>query len=377
MNVFSGKKTSTLPILIIIKKKNFIFYAIIFLIFCLVIPYFLYKDDVTLDLNDENLIYVEVSELDDEENVDNTNSDNLIKWLDFEIPSEVMGQALEYDMKSHSTDNPVDWIELISYCAAKNWGEIPKGKKSEYIDDVMKKIQEGQSFSDITGKLKNYSYFHERYRAVLGGLVGYYEVEEEDENNPGNIIKVKKYGLKAFSPIAKGFFFSHYDDFGVSRSYGYKRKHLGNDLMGSVGTPIVAIESGYIEAIGWNQYGGWRIGIRSFDKKRYYYYAHLRKDHPFNKSLKEGSIVQAGDVIGYLGMTGYSSKENVNNITTPHLHFGLQIIFDESQKEGYNEIWVDVYDLINFLQKNKMPVYKDPDTKEYNRTLKITDIQEE
>ncbi len=47
--------------------------------------------------------------------------------------------------------------------------------------------------------------------------------------------------------------------------------------MGSIGTPIIAVESGTIEALGWNQYGGWRIGIRSFDKKRYYYYAHLRK----------------------------------------------------------------------------------------------------
>ena len=51
--------------------------------------------------------------------------------------------------------------------------------------------------------------------------------------------------------------------------------------MGSIGTPIIAVESGIIEQLGWNQYGGWRIGIRSFDGKRYYYYAHLRKDHPY------------------------------------------------------------------------------------------------
>ena len=31
------------------------------------------------------------------------------------------------------------------------------------------------------------------------------------------------YGLKAFSPVAKGFDYSHYDDFGSSRSYGYSR----------------------------------------------------------------------------------------------------------------------------------------------------------
>ena len=82
-----------------------------------------------------------------------------------------------------------------------------------------------------------------------------------------------KYGLKAFHPLAKNFPYSHYDDFGVSRSYGYRRQHLGHDMMGQTGTPVVAVESGYVEAIGWNQYGGWRLGIRSFDKKRYYYYA--------------------------------------------------------------------------------------------------------
>ena len=83
-----------------------------------------------------------------------------------------------------------------------------------------------------------------------------------------------------------------------------------------IGTPIIAVESGYVEAIGWNQYGGWRIGIRSFDGKRYYYYAHLRQNYPYREQLKEGDVVTAGDVIGYMGHTGYSTKENVNNINT-------------------------------------------------------------
>ena len=59
----------------------------------------------------------------------------------------------------------------------------------------------------------------------------------------------------------------------------------------------------------------------------------------------------AGDVIGYLGMTGYSSHENVNNINIPHLHFGLQLIFNEVQKEGTNQIWIDVYQIIEFLHR--------------------------
>ena len=181
----------------------------------------------------------------------------------------------------------------------------------------------------------------------------------------------KRYGLKAFSPIAADFPYTDYDDFGASRSYGYARPHLGHDMMGQIGTPIIAAESGYVEALGWNQYGGWRIGIRSFDKKRYYYYAHLRQNYPYAENLKEGDIVSAGDVIGYMGHTGYSAKENVNNIETVHLHFGLELVFDESQKESNNEIWINCYELTKFLSRNRSKVYKVEGTKEWKRVTEI------
>ena len=181
------------------------------------------------------------------------------------------------------------------------------------------------------------------------------------------------YGLKAYSPIAKGFEYSHYDDFGAGRSYGYKRQHLGHDMMGQVGTPIIAVESGYVEAIGWNQYGGWRIGIRSFDKKRYYYYAHLRQNYPYAEDLKEGSVVTAGDVIGYMGHTGYSTTENTNNIKVTHLHWGMELVFDESQKESDHEIWINVYPLTMFLSKHQSESAKVEGTKEWKRVSDIRD----
>lgn len=57
-------------------------------------------------------------------------------------------------------------------------------------------------------------------------------------------------------------------------------------------------------------------------------------------------------------MTGYSSKENTNNINVPHLHFGMQIIFDQSQKDGWNQIWIDMYEITEFLQSYKAQVIK-------------------
>jgi len=86
--------------------------------------------------------------------------------------------------------------------------------------------------------MKYYEYYREAYGAVLDGMVGEYDVETVSET--GEKSQEKKYGLKAYFPIAKGFEYTHYDDFGSGRSYGYKRKHLGRDMMGQTGTPVVA-----------------------------------------------------------------------------------------------------------------------------------------
>ncbi len=313
----------------------------------------------------------------------NNEKNNFIKWVDFNVTCAALEDTSKLDIQSHLSSDPnisnqtdqnsntsnnnnikYNWIELLAYLACKNGGNFKNYKKSD-LDSLVEKLQNGQTMSDLTSNLKYYDYYYESYSAVLSGFIGEYK---ESTNNEKKL--VDKYGLKVFLPIAKGYGFSHYDDFGNSRSYGFKRTHLGNDLMGSIGTPIIAVESGKIEHIGWNQYGGWRIGIRSFDGKRYYYYAHLRKNHPYAENIQEGTIVKAGDVIGYLGMTGYSIKENVNNINVPHLHFGMQLIFDESQVDSPNEIWIDVYQIIEFLKKNRSAVYmSNKESKDYTRKI--------
>ncbi|MFA9422137.1 MAG: M23 family metallopeptidase [Sedimentibacter sp.] len=295
---------------------------------------------------------------------------SFIKWVDFSVSYEAMDKALKADVSSIDDEVKLNWIELLSYLGARYGGNFAL-YKSKDMDTIINKLKCGESIESLTKDLKYYNYYFQAYTAVLGGFVGPYEIQIDDVNNKGKKIWVQKYGIKAFCPIAGGYYYNHYDDFGNSRSYGFARVHLGNDLMGSVGTPIVAVETGRIEALGWNQYGGWRIGIRSLDNKRYYYYAHLKKDHPYVKSLKEGDIVYAGDVIGYLGMTGYSTKENVNNIKTPHLHFGMQLVFDESQKETLAEIWIDVYKIVNLLNNNRSSVSYNSETNEFSRIYNI------
>lgn len=274
-----------------------------------------------------------------------------IRWVDFDIPYESLKYALDQDILTAQQEKHISWIDALALAACRTGGKCGIASVKKAVADLKK----DKSPEELLGQnSKYYSYYHEAYTAVLGGLVGSYAIEKDGQWVPA-------YGLKAFSPIAAGYGYSHCDDFGVARSFGFRRKHLGNDLMGGQGTPIVAVEGGVVEAMGWNRYGGWRVGIRSFDNKRYYYYAHLQKDKPFAPGLSVGDMVQAGDLIGFMGRTGYSDRENVNNIETVHLHFGTQLIFDESQKECNCEIWINVYHLVRLLSEHRSSIVKTED----------------
>ena len=290
-----------------------------------------------------------------------------IKWVDFQVPYESLRYAMDVDIATFDQEKHISWIDILALSACRTGGKcgLASAKKAS------EELKGDKAPEEILGGLyQYYDYYHESFSAALGGLLGSYAIEKEGQWVPC-------YGLKAFSPIASGYGYSHCDDFGVSRSFGFARKHLGHDLMGGLGTPIVAVEGGVVEAMGWNRYGGWRIGIRSFDGKRYYYYAHLKKDAPFAPGLEVGDMVDAGQLIGFMGRTGYSDKENTNNIETVHLHFGLQLIFDESQKECLSEIWIDVYDIVRLLSSHtsswkqteqgwvRMYPFKDLDVEEF------------
>ena len=269
-----------------------------------------------------------------------------IRWVDFGVPYESLKYAMDADIRTSEQELHISWIDILAVAACRTGGRCPLSSvKKAYTD-----LSTGKTAEEIlNGTYRYYDYYHGAYQAVLGGFLGHYAVQINGQWKTA-------YGLKAFSPIADGYGYRHCDDFGNQRSFGFSRKHLGNDLMGGLGTPVVAVEGGVVEAMGWNRYGGWRVGIRSFDSKRYYYYAHLQKDKPFAKDLQEGDIVQPGDVIGYMGRTGYSDKENVNNIETVHLHFGMQLVFDESQKECLSEIWIDVYDIVRLLSEHRSSI---------------------
>ena len=290
--------------------------------------------------------------------------DAAIKWVDFDLSCEAMERALALDIQSQAEEQPQNWIRILALAAAQHGG----APSPAAVSAAYRELAEGRSPGEILGgNLKYFLYYEEAYRAALGGLVGNYAVKVDGTWKPA-------YGVKAFSPVAAGYGYAHSDDLGAARSFGFRRRHLGHDMMGALGTPIVAVEDGTVEALGWNRYGGWRIGIRSDDRLRYYYYAHLRKDAPYAAGLAEGDRVSAGQVIGFMGRTGYSDRENTDNIETVHLHFGIQLIFDESQKDCDAEIWIDAYQIVRFLERHRSSVIYDPAAGRWARLYEFRDL---
>lgn len=114
--------------------------------------------------------------------------------------------------------------------------------------------------------------------------------------------------------------YSYRSTWGDNRGWGGKRIHEGTDLFASYGVPVLATTHGVIEVMGWNEYGGWRIGLRDIHNV-YHYFAHLGS---FNKDLKKGYIVKPGTIIGYVGSSGYG-KKGTSGKFPPHLHYGMYL----------------------------------------------------
>lgn len=137
------------------------------------------------------------------------------------------------------------------------------------------------------------------------------------------------------------------DSWGKSRNYGGKRIHEGTDIMTSNNVrgyfPIVSVSDGIVEKKGWLKLGGYRIGVRSASGA-YFYYAHLAN---YSGELEEGSKVKAGQLLGYMGDSGYGKEGTVGKFDV-HLHFGIYI------KIGKNEVSVNPYEVLNRVKKKRV-----------------------
>jgi murein DD-endopeptidase MepM/ murein hydrolase activator NlpD len=124
------------------------------------------------------------------------------------------------------------------------------------------------------------------------------------------------------SPVAfEGFVFpvqppySYIDTYGADRMNGskYQHKHQGTDIFAREGTPLVATKRGIVFSIGVAKLGGNRVWLKDTDGTCYYY-AHLKA---FAAGLYENKIVESGEVLGYVGVTGNAVG------TPPHVHYEI------------------------------------------------------
>ena len=144
-------------------------------------------------------------------------------------------------------------------------------------------------------------------------------------------------------PVPVSSSYSYRSTWGMARGWGGNRTHEGTDIFADYGVPVRSTCYGVVENMGWNAYGGWRIGIRDIEN-RYHYYAHLSG---FQKSLTAGQVVKPGQTLGWVGSSGYG-KPGTSGKFPPHLHYGIY------RDRGMLEWAFDPYPLLRQWEKEEL-----------------------
>ncbi|HIX25938.1 MAG TPA: M23 family metallopeptidase [Candidatus Lachnoclostridium avicola] len=142
---------------------------------------------------------------------------------------------------------------------------------------------------------------------------------------------------------------SYEDSWGDGRTYGGDRRHEGCDVMGDGMPrgfyPVVSMSGGTVEKVGWLEQGGWRIGVRS-RSGAYLYYAHL---YSYSRDWKEGDEVRPGELLGFMGDSGYGAQEGTVGNFPVHLHVGIYL-----KTDNYEELSVNPYWVLRYLEKRRL-----------------------
>lgn len=187
--------------------------------------------------------------------------------------------------------------------------------------DKAEKISAGNVTTERSGKIGLYLQDIQSSDQLRDMLANYREDKKFLSKVDREVKKFKYlngiYEGKVF-PILLGYEYVYEDGFGAKRTYGGERSHEGIDIMCDFDTPVISVCNGTVKKKGWLELGGWRLYIEGSDGIDYYY-AHLSK---YAASIKEGSNVKKGQLIGYVGDTGYGSIGTSGKFE-PHLHFGM------------------------------------------------------
>lgn len=210
---------------------------------------------------------------------------------------------------------------------------------TDLISDRERLIEETEKYEAAEAELSNQiaALEVERTQALLAEWAAAHPVQPSDQenNSDGDNSSDNSNDTPAYEPppsSSEGFIFPLPSGIGVvlTSPYGYRTHpitgnytmHNGVDLACSSGTPIYASKSGYVTTATYHYAYGNYVTINHMDGFSTLY------GHMTYFVVSEGEYVEQGQVIGYVGSTGYS--------TGPHLHF--TIYYDGSTVNPMNYI---------------------------------------
>lgn len=212
--------------------------------------------------------------------------------------------------------------ELLSYIENKSAPSLEVGLyllESKFGYQEFTHSYEENSFKNLKGKWKDQKGWHSyiEYTEAIWDDVKYFPVPESTTD--------EKMGV-AFT-----------NSWMSERTYGGQRGHEGTDIMATQNItgvyPIVSMTDGIVRSKGWLEKGGYRIGVEA-PSGAYFYYAHLDS----YASVEIGDTIQAGDLLGFMGDTGYG-PEGTRGKFSVHLHVGIYI-YPEEQEMSVNPYWI-------------------------------------
>ena len=132
---------------------------------------------------------------------------------------------------------------------------------------------------------------------------------QQNNNNSGNSSAPPSSGESFKFPLAYCTMLTSSYGYRVHPITGNYSFHNGVDFAAGQGTPIYATKSGKVTTATYNYAYGYYVVVNHLDGFSSLY------GHMTHYTVSEGDYVERGEVIGYVGSTGYS--------TGPHLHFTI------------------------------------------------------
>lgn len=139
---------------------------------------------------------------------------------------------------------------------------------------------------------------------------------EDPETGKGNYYDAQGQSVRRgflAAPLRYTRMSSGYTTYRLHPLFGDPRAHRGVDYAAPYGTPVRAVADGVVTLRGWSTGYGNTIEIKHNDRYSTLY-AHLSN---FAPSVAKGKSVQMGEVIGFVGATGWA--------TGPHLHYEFKV----------------------------------------------------